>query len=335
MAFVVLLLFAGFRGEAVGIDTPGYYFISNLLRAGIDDPGYIRYEPLFTLMARLTSFDGGPTLILIASFATLCCFCFGIYLSNMKMLIPFSVYLGLSLYFFQFNGLRQALAAAIIFAFSIFGLSRGKAAIALPLGCFIAINFHISALFASLVIFLSLFSFERFPVTTRALTALAYLLSFLVLLSNDNFIIQSTTWLARHSSISSYYARTLNLALSRTSEDAFGIRFITNQLICGMSLLALFKGTRSTWHQQVLLIASFGGITDNLFASIMILNRLALYFQIFYAVSLPISIQVLFSKHSRGYISFLFALYLYAGYFRLVLTNSNGVVPWYPSLLLQ
>ena len=159
---VILIVVAGLR-HGVGTDYWAYY------RTNVTDwqtvwNAFIRYkEPGIRLLSKITRdiSDSGTGLIILSSLITVGVYCLMIYRHSTMYLVSMLIFLFLGDWAGSFNGVRQYLAAAVLFAGHRFILKRKL--IPYLLVVFLASLFHRTAL----VMIIPFFLFTRKPDMTQ------------------------------------------------------------------------------------------------------------------------------------------------------------------------
>lgn len=150
LLIVTLSLFSGLRNIDVGIDTLNYYNIINNIKNGVYSPnveyGFIVYSKII-----LTIFDNPTYVFLITALIINSCIITRFYLSGSKKTFPIACIWYYTFLFPQScNIMRQYLAAAIVFLFTIF-LERKSYRIFI-IAVLAATTIHLSAIISLLLI---------------------------------------------------------------------------------------------------------------------------------------------------------------------------------------
>ena len=148
----VLIFVAGFRYR-VGTDYGAYYYgyvdyIKNLPNAlrEIDEPGYG-----FLALIASKVYNNGASAIFIASLVTVGLPFFVIYRHTDKLLLAGLLYVAMGCWHISFNGVRQCLAASVLFCG--FGYLKNRQFVRYCIVVFVAFLFHRSALVMAFIYF--------------------------------------------------------------------------------------------------------------------------------------------------------------------------------------
>lgn len=141
VSFVVLLLFAGYRGENVGTDTLQYYNHYLYMKAGAK----LLTEPLWKFLLQSVVFLHGDfqTVLVLSSILTLLPIFFVVYKVSPYPLLAIFLYVALYYYFYSFNIIRQSIALSFGLLSIYFFLDKKR--LLFVFAGIIAIMFHYSA----------------------------------------------------------------------------------------------------------------------------------------------------------------------------------------------
>jgi hypothetical protein len=170
-AIFILVCLAGFRATSVGTDTLTYKRVFDAIQLGIPTIEAIEsspQEPGFAfLMLTVKQFGGDFTSFLfVTSALTVFAVFWGLARVSKNFTLSVLLYILMSAYLEQFNGIRQALAVSIIFLASTF-IAKNKKGFATFAGlAILSTSIHTSALVAAALISISL----KWKVTFNRLT---------------------------------------------------------------------------------------------------------------------------------------------------------------------
>lgn len=176
--FVIFVFVGGFR-YYVGTDFGGYYKLYNYTWAEVVESFKALDEPGLKLVSYLARqlWDDGVSVILLICFITTILVFHGIKkFDNNDITLMLLIYVLIAGWTFSFNGVRQAMAASIVFAFS--RVNKNNWILKYVLICFIAFLFHKSALMMLPILLLSHRKFNKSQVLLLAISAIVIPLFF-------------------------------------------------------------------------------------------------------------------------------------------------------------
>lgn len=171
IVFVIFVFVGGFR-YYVGTDFGGYYKLYNYTWTEVVESFKALDEPGLKLVSYLARqlWDDGVSVILLICFITTILVFHGIKkFDNNDITLMLLIYVLIAGWTFSFNGVRQAMAASIVFAFS--RVNKNNWILKYVLICFIAFLFHKSALMMLPILLLSHRKFNKSQVLLLAISA--------------------------------------------------------------------------------------------------------------------------------------------------------------------
>lgn len=313
--FLLLLIIAGGRSIETGIDTLTYYDIYDTIKK----QGYLPYlEPAWNALnmfsAQLSlSFNG---MLTIAAFLTLTPIFYVIKKDSPNPYLSLFIYFSMHIYCAYFNIMRQYLALSWIFlAYSC--LSRGNKSKAF-LSLSIAFLFHYSSIITLLVIIISRFIKLKKGLWLWITPAIAL---FLGSFMQDSFF-----------SIFAFgYEGYVSRGLYRETDStmAFALAFIVSVFVLLIIGSTKNECLNSLWFRL-------------LFLSIVVLNlthrleygaRIYAMLSISQIIAFPLYLQNNLLKN-KNLASIIILMYMTLIFFRMLLTNANGICP-YENVLIQ
>lgn len=308
---VIFILVLGLRSRDVGIDTPAYYSIFNIINSSDLSMSFLRWEPGFVLVNKIFSSDV-KILILVLSLLSIYHLFKFIYEQSPNITLSLILFIGLGFYFFLFNGVRQAIATSIL-TYSFKYLYNKKYIIWIIYFIF-AISFHYTAL-----IFLFYFLFNY--VSSKKILLLAWLSSLALTILPQLIIplIQALEAIAPQKYL--YYLISLEI------DSSMRIKFFVSQLFFLMFYYCYIKISPSI-EKQVLLISIYSVILSNILTHLGDLSRLSLYFEIFQIIAIPITINHYLKGNSRYLFNISTFVLVSLFYYRSIFINSNGQYPY-------
>lgn len=318
----------GFRGEFVGVDTPAYYRIFEIVNADIT--GWSK-DILYVQINRLVGFfsDDPAYLTFFVALATLVNISWFIYRYSPSVFLGWVVFISVYSFFGLANGIRQNLAISIFLLAMPFIFSRSFFWF-LSL-VFISSLVHLSAAVSVMIYFLyyvrvgafiylwvwlasMLFSFE----SSYALSVLGYVSSLLP----ERF---------------SSYASDYNV-LNNHFEYGTGFGFVFMQclaLILIFSLRVLKVRERvldeSSYRMKYFFISCgvLYFILDNVFGLVPYIGRVFAYLHIILIVSIPVAVSVLFNRRSSRLFGVVLGCFLSILFIKTVLGGTaHGAFPF-------
>lgn len=315
--FVSLAVFAGVRDVSVGIDTPAYHRIFTDIAESVDAFAF-RYEPGYILLNLFVSkfTSNSNVLILVASFIFSGLVIRATTKVEIKLTVFFCVFMALSFYFFSFNAIRQALAAAVLMN-------------ALPY--IVTPNFFKYLLF---VFTASLFHF----------TSLFILPFYWILRCKLNLVVLAFFWLSSLFFLASpTFAKSMLMNLDVVVPETY-INYIlmdgkdipggisSRDILYQLLFLVVISFYNKISFDRLGLVLSnltiFAICLNNIFIHLGYIERLSVYFQFFIAVYLSYLISRFSPLILRVSLVQLVILLSFSMYLRAVSIGSNGVFPY-------
>jgi len=317
---ILLILLAGLRDVNVGVDTVGYYEIYNTINSMSLQEAFTYIEPLWVVLNKVAFyFDlDAQGMIFLSSL-----FCTGLTFIAIQKYSPIyslsiGLYLSLSFYFSQFNVIRQAISCSILLL-ACKSLSE-KNIIKFAIICFIAAMVHYPAI---------LFIFTFFLVlninNTKRVLLIFWIISIPLIFDSD-FILRI---LGFFDFIYGDYYLIYVKKFAIEEFNRFGLKTVFNQIIFISIFYFYNKIKLEKYEQVILIICLFSIVLDNLFNSTAILARISMYWTIFQILAIPIILNGICRVNKKLiFVNFQILVFLFLFYVRLLLQNSNNVVPY-------
>lgn len=306
--FFIFVFVGGFR-YYVGTDYGGYYKLYNYTWAEVVESFKALDEPGLKLVSYLARqiWDDGVSVILLVCFITTILVFHGIKkFDNNDITIMLLIYVLIAGWTFSFNGVRQAMAASIIFAFA--RVNKNNWILKYVLICCIAFLFHKSALMMLPILLLSHRKFNKSQVLLLVISAVLIPLFF-------DFAFDF-------------------MGADTTNEDA--LQYIDRQInpirvlvAFAPALLLLFVENKEEYFEKNSFIVNmmlFHAILTLTTMNSAYLHRFTEYTSMFLMIYYPAILKAL-SKNMRLIATFAVIL-LYFLYFRYELTNGVDEVVW-------
>lgn len=310
---VVFTLILGLRSEFIGVDTPTYYIIFNIINySGIDSSNF-RWEPGFVALNQLIHFLNGDAKYAILAFAFLTIYFIINFLNKTSpnFTISLTLYIGFGYFFYAFNGIRQAIAMSII-CYS-FRYLYEKKYILWTLLFLLAFSFHYSS-----AVFLLYFT--PLAVKRHKLLLWGWLIS-LAFIASGSLIAQLVD------SVSFLFPSQYVSYAEFDQTESFRIKMLVSQFFF-IGFYLCYKKIEPSFEKRLLLLSMYGVILSNIFAFAGYLDRTAFYFVMFQLVAVPITINFFFKGNSRYLVNTLMFMVVSGFYFRSVLLNSHEQYPY-------
>jgi len=307
----------GFRNKDVGSDTHNYYRIFNVVN---QDNGLAAWggDFLYANFNRFVgSWNGTPeTVIFLCAFITIGTIAYVIYRYSPSLLLSLSLLYAFGTFAQCFNGIRQLMAAAIVF-YSIKFIINSKLAY-FVITIFIAAGFHITA-----IIFLPVYFLPKVKLSWIHLS-IAWLASFTFVIKKDmmSLIVGKLSFLIP--------ARQFNDGLILdvlTGRDTLGFKILFLQIIM-LILLFAYKKIKDDKYRVILLISIIGIIMENAFSNAGLLKRLGIYGTIFLLLGVPVAVRYTFNKCDRIVVTYLLYGCNVALFVNALLGGTNGILPY-------
>lgn len=306
--FFIFVFVGGFR-YYVGTDFGGYYKLYNYTWAEVVESFKALDEPGLKLVSYLARqiWDDGVSVILLACFITTILVFHGIKkFDNNDITLMLLIYVLIAGWTFSFNGVRQAMAASIIFAFA--RVNKNNWILKYVLICFIAFLFHKSALMMLPILLLSHRKLNKSQVLLLVISAVLIPLFF-------DFAFDF-------------------MGADTTNEDA--LQYIDRQInpirvlvAFAPALLLLFVENKEEYFEKNSFIVNmmlFHAILTLTTMKSAYLHRFTEYTSMFLMIYYPSVFRAISSKFKSFII--IVTLFLYFLYFRYELTNGVDNVVW-------
>lgn len=306
--FVIFVFVGGFR-YYVGSDFGGYYKLYNFTWAEVVESFKALDEPGLKLVSYLARqiWDDGVSVILLACFITTILVFHGIKkFDNNDITLMLLIYVFIAGWTFSFNGVRQAMAASIIFAFA--RVNKNNWILKYVLICCIAFLFHKSALMMLPILLLSHRKLNKSQVLLLVISAVLIPLFF-------DFAFDF-------------------MGADTTNEDA--LEYIDRQInpirvivAFAPAILLIFVEDKKRFFEDngfALNLMLFNAILTLTTMNSAYLNRFTQYTSMFLMIYYPVVFKAI-TKKLRVF-AIIFVILFYFLYFRYELTNGVDEVVW-------
>lgn len=309
--FITLTAISGFRYD-VGTDFFGYVDYFNSIRNGEVTPAEIGFV---IISKTLTSFQlGSQSMFMVYSALTMLFIYKGLkfFMKENYALKPvLYILMVIFTYFPSLNGVRQALAAAILFYASQYIIEKDFKRFTLWV-C-ISVTFHLSSIFYIIVYFIGPINYKKF--TMLFVILLSFVFAQLGIVSkNLEFLYLNLSFLDVGGYLENYLYHSYN-----NREIQFGIVFYINLMVL---LLFIFIKDRIIINKKSL-------FTFNLFYFFVLINiwsmdaamlsRLTYFFSIYMAITIS-RFGIIFDKNSRRIVEYVL-IFLYSLLFLYLILN--------------
>ncbi|WP_150299119.1 EpsG family protein [Pseudomonas profundi] len=318
IAFLILFVPLAVRHESVGIDTLAYYKIFDLIASVSNPYSTLRYELGYTVLNRLVYyFDGRASIVIFVSAAiSLVPAFFLLYKYGRSYLMSISILLGMNIYGFMFNGVRQAVAMGVLMLSLHFYL-KGRTALFLVF-VILATTFHFTA-----IVFLALLFLDKARIGAK-LAVLAWLVSMFfvspwgagLLMPYFKFFVPSDY---------------LPYIEGGVTDQGLRVRFLANQLFCLLCIFFINVRESAKIDETgltLLYLTFYGFLFSNVVSQMGFMDRIPLYFSMFAFISLPYVASCVVNRRSFyllvGFLFVVFSLF----YLRGLSLGSNGMLPY-------
>ncbi|QQT53187.1 EpsG family protein [Sphingobacterium multivorum] len=309
ISFLVLLLYAGFRGENVGTDTPQYYNHFLYVRAGVD----LVTEPLWKFLLQSVVFFKGDfhTVLLISSSITLLPIFFVIFRLSPYPLLSIFFYVALYYYFYSFNIIRQSIALSFGLL-SIYFYFEKKSFLFI-ISVIIAVMFHYSAV----IIMIGTLMYRFIKKITWV---------------QEMFIIGGSFFVGLF--INNYFQSLFQTYFYSNYQSTKELSFFGNLiLLLGLNTLFLIiqkvVQVKNQWYYMFFYFI----VLSNLLVRIPFGNRFTMYYGITLVIFLPLLLNN--NKLSLKHKGLIFALLISYSLFTLFVAWGNGGILPYSNILLD
>lgn len=316
-----LIIFAGTRLHYVGTDTEAYYRIFETIA---NDGAWFNvhyYEPLYVFLNAVVAKIGltARELILLAAVVTLVPLFMFFKRTSSNYNLSIVLYMSIFGYLMIFNGVRQSIAIAF-FVWFVYFYYQNRYMVAVFFGC-LSVSFHYTAAVAIVAFFVFNF-FSPIFIILLYLTSLPFLLSpsFSQIIFNAFFAIIQPLIPSKYAGYVSGLGYVPNI----------GLKDIFNQAIFILSFYFLFlrRHQKNFILKFAFLCSMLSVLFFNYFYYIKYFDRIALYFYVFNAISLPLfilSIRGDFVRIAVTGILIVFSLLLLT---RSLINGSNGITSY-------
>lgn len=324
LIWLMIVFVVGFRGFEVGVDTESYVGIFNEIYSG-NEGRFVQERVNFGyyyLNKLVGFFTNSPTVLFIAV-ASIFSFCIlsTIHKFNFNIVISFLIFMGLGLFFYMHNVLRESLAVAVLF-FSI-RYFVNKKYLKFLLGCLVALSFH-----NSVIGFIPLILVAMLPINATTYF-IAWLIGFANFLKPIGIgVLQSAinlTPLAKYS----HYLDPSSID-KKVSSLTVGLGFLSYQILFLVILFAYYRCKAKYSYQELIFtrLSMISLIFSTMFFQFGYLTRIANYGQPFILLALPIAVSYLFKGNSRLFAYILLSAYLIMLFIKGVLSGASGITPY-------
>lgn len=328
---LLISILVGFRAEHVGVDTQAYFDIYNSIRYGTNEEYVSEYISYLYWLINITSayFNGGASVVLfICSIIILYSLFITVLRFSKIVTLSLVIFFCFGPFFYMHNIVRQAVAVSIIFH-SVSYVYSGER-VKLLISFYVAFLFHMSVIF-----------FVPFYFLSRIRMSIYFLLFTWVF--SIFFVFNQSLIIGLFTLLSSYIPGTY-------SEYAGSAKVISNAGVGGVGLLLFFKQCLfilfltaysriklvkrkvNTFNAEryILTISLLSVILTNVLLGLAFVDRIIEYFYIFYILSIPLSVEVVFRKNVKGkyiFVLLLFVLLIFLFYRNLLMSNYS-IIPY-------
>ncbi|MPX98156.1 EpsG family protein [Salinivibrio sp. VYel6] len=317
-----LVILVGTRMHFVGTDTNSYYRIFEMIAS---DGSWFRvqyYEPLFVFLNQVVAKVGlsAQEMIFATALSTLIPLFLFFKKTSPSANLSIVLYMSVFGYLMLFNAVRQAIAIAF-FVWFVFFMYNKRFFWAFAFGC-VSVMFHYSAVFV-IFAFLVISLIGPFFVICLYFVSLSFLI-------NGNF--SSLIFIFIFDAISFLLPKKYFYYISGIGDvPDLGLKDVINQVLFFVAFYFYFCKTKvslSNVFKVALLCTMISTILFNFFYYVKYLDRLASYFFIFNAVSIPLFIYVIKGRFERMLVSFLVGFLAILLFARSIINGSNGITPY-------
>ena len=321
---IMIVFVVGFRGYSVGVDTQSYVGIFQEITGGIE--GRFVQERVNKIYYYLNKIVGyftespTPVFVIAAAIFTFCILSTA-YKYSYNLILSFLTFMGLGLFFYMHNVLRESLAVAVMFFGIRYFLDRKYLkSIAV---CLVAFGFH-NSFFG----FIPLLLIAMLPI--GALTyLLVWVLAFINFFSpmGKDLIVKIIQYTPFDKYVHYLDSSALEAHLDRLT---VGLGFASYHLVFLFLLFAYHKRQVSLSFQEAFFIriSMLTLIFSTMFFQFGYLTRISNYGNPYFLLSIPIAISVLFRGYSKLIVTILFSLYMIALFVWGVIKGASGITPY-------
>lgn len=315
-------LLIGFRGQSVGIDTAEYFNIYSIIKY---DPNnlYItrKIQPLYIAINNVADFlNGGASLALFISAAITLYFIISTIMRiSSNAALSIAIFFSLELFFFMHNGVRQALAVAVVFYSIRFIFS--KQPICFLVMIFISIMFHASAVICLPFYFINKLSVNYKWFIFSWLISIVFFIDSSLVFYLYNFVVPYLP--NQYESFSSLDD------LYENASQGLGLGQLFKQFLFIIILYTYSKIDSKNDENSIVLIALISIIFSNIFYHIGLINRINSYLSIFLILAIPIAINFSFRMNNRRIVNTVLYIAFFLIYLKGIYTDGHSVFPYY------
>ena len=312
VCLIALILFSGFRGKSIGIDTAdGYYAHYLHVAAG----GELEWEePAWRAVNKIavTLNLGYPGVLTLSSMMTLLPIGYALLKKCRNPCYGLFIYYGLYMTLYSFNLMRQCIAIAWVFL-GIYFFER-KNYVSTALAVAVAVLFHTSAVLAGLIIV-----FSKWRLNYPSVFLLFVMSFFIGLVLNESAF---SLLLGKYA----HYLNNMNGYAGFRNHMLLPVIFTAMVDLFFLALFSLRANDKVTdiWHKTTVL----GIVIMNLTMRLGQGTRVVLYFSQAQAVFLPSYVESLRSKQNRFTVKLLYFTFLFANFMRNLLSQTDSLIPY-------
>jgi hypothetical protein len=284
-SITILFVISGIRGESVGTDTANYLRgFRGIRNAHFNEMFEIeRWETGYVLLNKLSSYisDNDQVILFVTSVLALIGVGYFIYKNSNNVVFSLYLFVSLYLYFFSFNGIRQAIAISIIV--SGFHLIRERSLFKYLIIVLIASFFHVTA-----ILMLGIYFVYGIRINKRntSIILIFFFLLYFLLEPIINTILMNITSL-------SYLA-------DKQLFEGSGLLFP----LISLSVLALLLFVRLTeepnkYFDYLILMVLFSFFVSIISLQVSLILRINYYLMIFYIIAIPYALRLVRDKKLR------------------------------------
>lgn len=323
LSFFQLSFLLGMRKINVGIDTPTYAKLFSYMAEG--HQGYLEIGNYYlTRLISLTG-DGYQPMLIAYACLTVGMTLYAIYHLSEDIYLSTLLYSGLLYYSFAFNGMRQALACAIIMISYVYLKNNHIKCTAMLIG--IAGLFHFSAYVTYIIIPFTLGTFKIRKNNRNQIIYISLLLIFMLLIGIYGFRLleEAQAFLPRYAAYIDRHARGLGYQHKNSS---WNILFYL--LIYFFSYFQIARKKLEWNFDRLSLVMLSIGVTIYFIAmNFALVARLSLYFTISIIWLLPNTIKYMNGYAEKKIFQCVFVLLSLVYECALIYVEANGMVPYY------
>src|SRR5690625_1231772 len=291
--FITLFILSSLRSSDIGTDTKNYLSGFNSIKYADFDNVYdvVRWEVGYVFLNKISSYlSEHPNIILIiTSFIALLGVFYFIYKNSTNVILSVYLYLTLYLYFFSFNGIRQAIAMSIIVMGLHFIIQRKF--ISYLIIIILATLFHETSLLLITLYFI-------YDLKLDFKNIMTILGSFLFIFISVEYLIDYILGFSRSLS----YIETPELTMERGGLLFPLINISILLFVIYIKNISNINDKQLSFYIYIILL---GVLSSILSMKVYKLLRLNYYFLIFYIVAIPYAITFIDNKKRKLVISYI------------------------------